>query len=134
MDQITANILSAAGRTSPVILHTNNANNFDPFRQRFGIPAAPVGLTQSPFLSEVAVSVSSRDLNSNPPEIVVTFYFQIEVFNPWPTPSPSSYLLELQPRKLRFHIAYNRNPPNIVPLVFPAMGGTCQTRRGPTTV
>jgi hypothetical protein len=124
MDQIVANIRTAAGSTVTVSNNINNANNLDPLRHRYLIPAAPVGLAQTPFLSEVAVSVSSRDLNSDPPQILVSFYFQIEVINPTLSPSAGNYTVELQPRKLRFHIGYNRTPANVVPTVIPPYGTT----------
>jgi hypothetical protein len=124
MDQIVANIRTAAGSTVTVSNNTNNADNLDPLRHRYLIPAAPVGLAQTPFLSEVAVSVSSRDVSAGSPEIIVTFFFQIEIFNPWPSSSASGYTVELQPRKLRFHIGYNRTPADVVPTVNPPYGTT----------
>ena len=124
VNQIVENFRTAAGNAVTVSNNTQNAGDLDPSRHRNGIPAAPVGLTQSLFLNEVAVSVSSRDLNANPPQILVTFYFQIEVFNPWPVASSGGDTLEMQPRKMRFHIGYNRIPADVVPTVVPNYGTT----------
>lgn len=122
LDQVAQNMLVAAGYAPTIKTNTANPGNLDAFRHRNGIPTAPVGLSQTPYLNEVAVSVSSLDTSlGGSPSITVTFYFQVEVVNPWRT-NLAGYRLELQPRKLRFHIGHNRNPANIIPTVIPNYG------------
>jgi len=135
MDQIVANVLSAAGRPLNITTNTNFSGPLDPFRHRNGIPSAPVGISQTPFLSEVAVSVSSRDQNTDPPQILVTIFFMVEVVNPWPTDS-AAYSVEIHPRKIRFHMGLNLGfnpgptyepttlPPNLAGIPFADGRGT----------
>ena len=123
MDQIVDNIRVAAGQPATVLSNPANSGNTDNLRHRNQIPTAPVGLSQTPFLNEVLLSVSSLDTSVGAsPSITVTFNFQVEIVNPWST-SLNNYQLEILPRKMRFHIGYNRTPADVTPsLITPAYG------------